>query len=123
LLWDQDEDIEAEEKWLLTQVIHQQTVEAEFSRWLARPPNSNVEITMLEFWKAEADCMLRRVAMRAAGALMLSQCATERVNKLPKDVWTPKRMKLASKSVIRDVFLYANMDRLPNIDFDWKEDI
>ena len=75
-------------------------------------------MAMLEFWKKEPDCMLRRVAMRA-GAFMLSQCATERVNKLPKDIWSPKRMNLTSKSVIRNVFLAANMERLPPVEFSW----
>lgn len=93
-------------------------VEVELNRWLSRPPDADVETTMLEFWKKEPECMLRRVAMRA-GALMLSQCATERVNKLPKEIWNPKRMSLTSQSVIRDVFLVANKERLPPLEFAW----
>jgi len=94
-------------------------VEAELNRWLTRPPNKEASITMLQYWKNEPDCMLRRVAMRV-GAFMLSQCATERVNKLPKDVWTAKRMRLSTNSVLRDVFLCANKERLPETAFSWE---
>jgi len=83
-------------------------VEAEMNRWLSRTPNGegSSSTTMLDFWKTEPSSMLRRVAVRA-GAFMLSQCATERVNKLPKAIWNPSRMSLQSQSVIRDVFLVA----------------
>jgi len=96
-------------------------VEAEFQRWLSRPASTDLHnTTMLDFWSAQPDCMLRRVAMRA-GAFMLSQCATERINKLPKEIWSPKRMSLTSASVIRQVFLSANMDRMPPLEYNLEE--
>lgn len=52
---------------------------------------------------------------------MISQCATERVNKIPKEVWCDSRMSLTAQSVARDVFLHANLDRVPVEDYSWEE--
>ena len=59
---------------------------------------------MLEFWKGQVDCPLRRVALRVCGYL-ISQCATERVNKIPKDIWTDGRLSVAVQSMNRDLFV------------------
>ena len=72
--------------------------------------------TMLEYWKGQPDSMLRRVALRC-GAFMLSQCETERVNKIAKQVWVPSRAKLHARSMMREVFLHYNMKLFPS----WRE--
>ena len=68
--------------------------------------------TMVEHWHGEPNRMLKHVAQRA-GSFMISSCVTERINKIPKEVWNDDRMRLTAASVICDVFLYANTDRLP----------
>lgn len=97
-----------------------EAVKTELARWLTRPPDRDTNKTMLSFWKSEPDSMLRRVAMRV-GAFLISQCATERVNKIPKEVWSNDRMRLSTTSMARDVFLYANLDRVPSPEFDWEK--
>ena len=53
------------------------------------------EISTLAFWKAQADYLLRRVAIRTGG-LMVSQSATERGNKVAKEVWTANRRSVTT---------------------------
>jgi len=97
-------------------------VNDQFRFWLTRPGDESLgdpPITMLQFWKAQPDCMLRRVALRI-GAFMLSQCATERINKIPKEVWTADRMNVSEASMARN-FLYHNtsLDRFPLPLYEW----
>ena len=54
---------------------------------------------------------LRRLALRAGGC-MLSQCATERINKVVKEVWTAKRARLLARLMRKQVFLHSNMERI-----------
>lgn len=61
---------------------------------------------------------MRRVAVRA-GAFMLWQCATKRVNKIPKEVWTDDRLRTSPLSTDRDGFVNANLDYFPFPNFDW----
>jgi len=95
-------------------------VDAQLNYWLQRFPERDPTITMLAFWKSHSDCMLRRIALRAA-SFMISQCATERVNKIPKEVWRDGRMRLNAESVARDVFLHANMDRVSVEEYSWAD--
>ena len=45
---------------------------------------------------------------------MISQCATERVDKIPKEVWTDDRLRLSPQAMIRDVFVHStNMNYFP----------
>lgn len=97
---------------------NEEAVKKEMEYWFNRAPSKETKITLVQFWKQQPDSMLRRVAMRAA-PYMTSQCATERVNKMPKDLWSESRMSLRAASVFRDVFLYANMSWLPEIQFKW----
>ncbi len=91
-------------------------VEKQMAYWLSRPAmhvESDEELpTMLSFWQNEGNSMLRRVALRV-GAFMVSQCATERVNKIPKSIWDEGRLRLLPDNMRRDVFLHCNMDWLP----------
>jgi len=51
---------------------------------------------------------------------MLSQCATERMNKVPKEVWAADRRALTPEHMARDVFVTGNMkDYYPEIEFLW----
>jgi len=75
--------------------------------------------TTLDFWTRQPDCPLRRIAMRAL-SMTLSQCETERVNKIPKAVWTDERMNITAQHGRRDVVLYANRDRIPEHKFNYK---
>jgi len=99
----------------------QAAVNDQMSFWLTRPGDESLgdpPITMLQFWKGQPDCMLRRVALRA-GAFMLSQCATERTNKIPKEIWTTDRMRLSEASMARDVCINTNLDRFPTPTYVW----
>ena len=93
-------------------------VETELRQWLTRSadqPKYNAEgkmPTMLQFWQSQPDSLLKRVARRA-GAMMLSQCTTERTNKIPKDIWTHDRRSVAPESMARDVFVYTNLHKYP----------
>ena len=74
---------------------------------------------MLQYWATQPDSLLKRVALRA-GAFMLSQCATERTNKISKEVWTHDCMNIAPASMARDVFINTNLDSFPEPKFDWE---
>ena len=52
-----------------------------------------------------------------AGLFMHSQCATERTNKIPKEVWTHDRISISSKSMARGVFVNTNLDRFATLTF------
>lgn len=98
-------------------------VSQQFLAWLTQTPGrlakgATVMPTMIDYWRGQRDGMLRRVAQRAA-AFTLSQCETERVNKLAKEVWSASRPNLLSTSVQRDVFLRYNLSRWPSIQYDW----
>jgi hypothetical protein len=92
-------------------------VRQQMDYWLGRRPSDPATLcaddgdgrpqTMVQFWAQHPDCLLRRVALRV-GAFMGSQCATERVNKLPKEIWSPDRRALLPESVCRDVFVRCN---------------
>lgn len=95
--------------------------------WLSRPadlPQRNeqgVEISMLAYWKQQGDSLLRRVAIRTGG-LMISQCATERANKIPKEIWSPERRSVSITHMMRDVFIHTNRDKYPHPKFDWSKE-
>jgi hypothetical protein len=76
-------------------------------------------ITMLDFWKQQPDCLLKQIALRA-GSFMISQCATERANKIPKEIWSQDRASLTSASMARDLFVNLNLDRFPECNFKWE---
>lgn len=73
-------------------------------------------------WDSEAERgavgLLRGVACRVGG-LLISQCATERANKLTKEVWTADRRSITPEHMARDVFLYCNQDRHHPPVFNW----
>ena len=80
--------------------------------WLQRPADG-VTIDenghphyMLDFWRSQEDCLLRRVALRA-GAFLISQCVTGRVNEIPKELWTSDRRSSLVESINRDVLYYS----------------
>jgi hypothetical protein len=87
--------------------------------------NGQTALSMVAFWSKEdasarkgAVGLLKRVAARA-GALMISQCATERINKIPKEVWTADRRSILPETMARDVFIFGNKDKYPSCDFEW----
>lgn len=87
--------------------------------WLTTAPLAELRdppITMVQYWKEQPDSMLKRVALRA-GAFLISQCATERANKIPKEVWTHDCMRTVSMA--RDVFVNTNLDYFPEPVLKW----
>lgn len=89
--------------------------------WLNRKNHpSDPDNTMVGYWAAQPDGMMRRVARRA-GAFMVAQVETERVNKLPKQMYKKERMKLLHRNVTRDVFLRCNKERLPRPRLDFRK--
>ncbi len=124
--WSDDEYDNRERAPVVTD--KQAYVERELTWWLSRPQNhmsvvhaTGRPVSMLAFWHAAEDRPLRRVACRV-GALQVSQCATERINKIPKDIWGPDRRSITSANMRRDVFVYGNSDRYPHPIFDWSQD-
>ena len=72
------------------------------------------------FGVTETTTLLRRVALRA-GAFMISQCATEHVNKIPKELWSSNRLSASVESFNHDVFIRANtINFFPPSTFKWK---
>lgn len=123
--WSDDEDDTPQRAPVMTE--KQAYVEEEMTWWLSRPQNhmavvaaTGKPISMLEFWRAAEDRPLRRVACRV-GALQMSQCATERLNKIPKEIWAPERRSVTPAHMRRDVFLHGNFDRYPHPNFNWTE--
>jgi hypothetical protein len=103
-------------------------VEDQMRYWLNRPssrPDANMDPktgrpqTMLQFWERHEDCLLRRVVLRI-GPFMISQCATERVNKVPKELWSPDRRSTTPQHIARDVFIRQNEDFLPEVTYRWE---
>ena len=124
--------------WIYTLTPH--TRENAISFWMARKPDlvddpdrvpnvltmldfwrgqSVQNLTMLDFWRGQSvQNPLRRVALRTGG-LQLSQCATERMNKLPKEIWSADRRSVSTASMAPDVFLHVNMEYYPPPKYRW----
>ena len=104
-------------------------VEQEMNFWLQRSPDLPVvdekgyEVGMIDFWRTMSDCSLCRVALPACG-LMLSQSATERANKVPKDIWSLERQSVMAEHMVRDVysFIHNNLEKFPHPKFSWDKD-
>ena len=47
------------------------------------------------------------------------QCATERANKIPKEIWSDNRLSVSVASMSRDLFVNTNLNYFPAYDFDW----
>ena len=89
--------------------------------WLTRA--AGPAISMLEFWQNETKTslsLMRKVALRV-GAFMISQCATERANKIPKAIWSTDRLRLTADHMCRDAFIYTNFNYYPKSEFDWSK--
>ncbi len=90
----------------------QETVQEQFANWTRKRATCDTAApTLLGYWQSQRDNPLRRLALRAGG-FMLSQCATERINKVVKEVWTAKRARLLARSMRKQVFLHSNMERI-----------
>jgi len=68
--------------------------------------------SVVAFWSKEdasarkrAVGLLKRVAARA-GAMVISQCATERINKNSKEVWTADRRSAGNRMVLRRFYFW-----------------
>jgi hypothetical protein len=87
--------------------------------WRERPSvAADTQNTLLEFWHKTTPSLLRNVALRA-GAFLVSQCATERVNKIPNEIWADDRRRTLPTHVARDVVVSRNMDKFPEPKLDW----
>ncbi len=75
---------------------------------------------LLTYWAGQPDSMLKRVAIRAA-AFLVSQCATERFNKIPKQIWQDGRMSLLDNSALRDALLHFHGGVEEDAEFEWPE--
>lgn len=53
---------------------------------------------------------------------MVSQSATERGNKVPKEVWTADRRSVTTAHMMRDVFIHTNPDKYPLAKFNWSNE-
>ena len=98
-------------------------VSAAMSSWKTRqaPDMTFLKQPMIEYWRTQPDSLLKRTAIRAAASLV-SQCATERANKIPKQVWTNDRMSVGQTSMKRDVFIHVNR-QLDGLEDDVWEDL
>ncbi len=89
----------------------QRVVQEVAHSWLVdRQPSSpqadgQTALSMVAFWSKEdasarkrAVGLLKRVAARA-GALLISQCASEHINKNSKEVWTADRRSAGNRMV------------------------